>query len=257
MKVRSLLNIEGEKMEKKPRVFIIKINKRIILLIGIVILLTISKNIYGSLQVTKILSQDNNITTIVLDPGHGGVDGGTGKESDLLEKDINLDVALKLKKELLVEGFNVIMTREEDRSLEDLSNINSSRYKKDLDARKMIINNSRPDVFVSIHANYSTAGSARGVQVYYYPDSIEGEILAENICNSVDETIYDKYLKEGNLRTKILSEDFFIIREADYTGVLVEVGFLSNAEDLELLRDEEYQRKLAFAIKKGILEYLE
>lgn len=245
-------------MKRKPRIFIIKLNKKIILLFAIVILLIIgSRTIYGSLQVSKSLNHDKGMTTVVIDPGHGGIDGGTGNKSELLEKDINLDVGLKLKKELLVEGFNVIMTREKDESLEDISSIDSSRYRKDLDARKTIINNSNPDVFVSIHANSSNSDSARGVQVYYYPDAIEGKILAENICSSVDRIVYDKYLQDSNLKAKYLSEDYFIIRETDFTGVLVEVGFISNVEDNKLLRDEEYKRKIAFAIKKGILEYLD
>lgn len=245
-------------MKRKPRVFIIKLNKKILLLFAIVILLIIgSKNIFSSLQVSKTLAHGKDMTTIVIDPGHGGIDGGTGDKSGLLEKDINLDVALKLKKELLVEGFNVIMTREKDESLEDFSSIDSSRYRKDLDARKTIINNSNPHVFVSIHVNSSNSESARGVQVYYYPDAIEGKILAENICSSVDRIVYDKYLQDSNLKAKYLSEDYFIIRETDFTGVLVEVGFISNIEDNKLLRDEEYKRKIAFAIKKGILEYLD
>lgn len=245
-------------MKRKPRVFIIKLNKKILLLFAIVILLIIgSKNIFSSLQVSKTLAHGKDMTTIVIDPGHGGIDGGTGDKSGLLEKDINLDVALNLKKELLVEGFNVIMTREEDKSLEDFSSIDSSRYRKDLNGRKTIINNSNPDVFISIHVNSSNSDSARGVQVYYYPDSVEGEILGENICNSVDSIIYDGYLEGSDLKSKNLSEDYFIIREPDHIGVLVEIGFISNPQDNELLRDEEYKREIAFAIKKGIVEYLE
>ena len=149
---------------------------------------------------------------IVVDPGHGGIDGGTGNKNDVLEKDVNLDIALKLKKELLIEGFKVVLTREQDVSLEGLSNIKASRYRRDLDARKNIINGNDPVAFVSIHCNTSTSTVAKGIKIYHYPDSIEGEKLAKCISEEVDEIIYREYLNEDNLRSEVLSEDFYILR---------------------------------------------
>jgi len=198
-----------------------------------------------------------NECTIVVDPGHGGIDGGAGNKNDILEKQINLEVALKLKKELLVEGFKVILTREEDRSLEELSNLKASRYRRDLDARKNIINSNEPLLFVSIHCNSSPRSVARGAIIYYYPDSVEGERLAKCIGQSIDENLYKGYLGENTLRTEVMSEDFFVLRESDFAGVLIEIGFLTNPEEKKLLMDEEYQQSLARAIKKGILIYLQ
>lgn len=238
----------------KIKEYLAKLNKQLLIVLSIVILLLIIK-----LSNYKVLSIFNSINenTIVVDPGHGGIDGGAGKKNDILEKDINLQVSAKLKKELIVEGFQVIMTREEDVSLENFSNIKGSRYRRDLDARKTIINNNKPLAFISIHCNSSKKTSAKGIKVYYYPESIEGEKLAKSISQSIDENFYKAYMKEENLRTEILTEDFFILRETDYPGVLIEVGFLTNPEENKLLREDEYQRQIARAIKKGILKYLE
>ena len=241
-------------MRKKPRIYVIKLNRKILLL-GIILFIIIATITFKKFKVSKIFSYKNN-DTIAIDPGHGGIDGGTGDKEGLLEKDINLDVSLRLKKELLVEGFSVIMTREEDKSLEELSNINGSRYKRDLNARKTIINESDSIIFVSMHVNSSKKTSVRGVRVYYYPTSVEGRELAESICQSVNKNVYEKYLKDDNLKAETMPEDYFILRETQYPGVLVEIGFITNPEDNKLLKNERYKKKIAFAIKKGIIEYL-
>lgn len=242
-------------MNKRSKIYVIKLNKKILLLLAFIILFTIA---IINLRNSKSLNifNDWNENLIVIDPGHGGIDGGAGEKNDILEKDINLEISLKLKKELLVEGFNVIMTREKDESLEDLSKLDSSRYRRDLDARRNTINDNEPLVFISMHCNSSTKSSAKGIKVYTFPDSDEGEKLAKSICQSIDEILYKNFLKEDNLRSEVLSEDYFILRETKYPGVLVEVGFISNAEENKLLQDEEYQQKLALAIKRGILNYL-
>lgn len=226
-----------------------------LILLGLMIFLILSFIVFKGSKVSKIFKYQSN-GTIVIDPGHGGIDGGTGDKEGLLEKDINLDVALKLKKELLVEGFKIVMTREKDQSLEEFSNINASRYRRDLDARKSIVNKNDPMVFVSIHVNSSKKTSAKGIKIYYYPTSSEGKELAENICKSVDINVYKKYLRDDTLKAEVLTEDYFILRETEFPGVLVEIGFITNQEENKLLQDEKYKTKVAFAIKKGILHYL-
>lgn len=243
-------------MKKKIRIYSLKLNKDIMLLLGLVVLLIVlAIHLYNSQVLDIFYTLSENI--IVVDAGHGGIDGGAGKKNDVLEKNINLEISKKLKKELLVEGFEIIMTREDDISLEDFSAINSSRYRRDLDARKGIINNNEPLAFVSIHCNSSKRSSARGIIIYYYPDSVEGERLAKCISESVDENFYGSYLNDDKLRTEILTDNFFILRETEFPGVLVEVGFITNPEESRLLREEEYQQNLARAIKKGIVNYLE
>lgn len=245
-------------MKEKSRIYIMRFNKKILLLGAIILFVSLiffmknppTHNIFNH-------KYRQGQQTIVIDPGHGGIDGGTGQREGILEKDINLDVGLKLNRQLIVEGFDVIMTREKDESLEHLSNINSSRYRKDLNARKTIIDGNEPAVFISIHVNSSKSSKAKGIKVYHFPTSAEGKKLAEAICNSVDLYVYDKFLKDDSLKSEVLSEDYFVLRETEYTGVLVEIGFITNAEEYKLLQDEEYKEKVAYAIKKGILEYLD
>ncbi|MCF6464379.1 N-acetylmuramoyl-L-alanine amidase family protein [Clostridium sp. Cult2] len=243
-------------MKRKPKIYVIKLNRKILYSMIFIFLIIIGLVVLKNSKASKIFNYRRAKQTIVIDPGHGGIDGGTGDRKDILEKDINLDIGIKLKKELLVEGFNVIMTREKDESLEDLSDINSSRYRRDLNARQTIINDNEPLVFISIHVNSSKNSSARGVKIYHFPDSEEGKKLADSIAKSVDLHIYERLLKDNSLISEVLTENFYILRETKYTGVLVEAGFITNIEDNRLLKDEKYKEKLAFAIKKGILEYL-
>ena len=242
-------------MRKKSRVYIINLNKRVLVLSGIIVFMALCAILFKGYRASKIFKYQP-MEAIVIDPGHGGIDGGAGDKEGLLEKDINLDIGLKLKKELTVENFRVVMTRERDQSLEGFSNIKASRYRRDLDARKSIINRNAPAAFISIHVNSSIKASARGIKIYHYPDCHKGKELAESICESVDANIYDRYLKDDTLRAEILSEDYFILRETNFTGALVEVGFITNPEENKLLQNETYQSKVAFAIKKGIIKYL-
>ena len=148
------------------------------------------------------------------------------------------------------------MTREKDESLEKYSDINSSRYRKDLNARKCIVNDNDPIVFVSIHVNSSKKPSARGVKIYHYPTSIEGKKLAQNICYSVDNVVYEGLLRENSIMAEVIGENYYILRETENTGVLVEVGFITNEEDRKLITDDKYQDKIVLAIKEGINEYI-
>ncbi|NLW22939.1 MAG: N-acetylmuramoyl-L-alanine amidase [Tissierellia bacterium] len=243
-------------MKRKNRIYILYLNKKILFILTLLLLIIIGIIFTKGSRALNIFSyRDGQV--IVIDPGHGGIDGGAGNVKDVLEKDINLDVGIKLKKQLLVEGFNVVMTREVDQSLEHLSSLNASRYRRDLDARKNIIDNNEPVVFISIHVNSSKKSTARGAKIYHYPNSTEGKRLADSIARSIDANLYEKFLKEESLRTEVLSEDYYILREPSYTGVLVEIGFITNPEEKRLLMDEDYKERLAFAIKKGILEYLD
>lgn len=237
------------------RQYLKKRKKETVIALSVISFFVLGINLYTGKAMNIFNITKDNI--IVIDAGHGGIDGGAGNKNDVLEKDINLQVSKKLKKELIVEGFKVVMTREEDISLEDFSQIEGSRYRKDLDARKSIINNNRPLVFISIHCNSSNRATAKGIKIYHYPNSVEGEKLANSISQSVDDYLYKDYMKQEDMKAEVLSEDFFILRETDYIGVLVEIGFLTNPEEKRLLQDDEYQRQIARAIKKGILKYLE
>ncbi|HOB20092.1 MAG TPA: N-acetylmuramoyl-L-alanine amidase [Candidatus Atribacteria bacterium] len=195
--------------------------------------------------------------TIVVDPGHGGIDGGTHDNKGLLEKDINLEVGLILRRYLESKGLKVVMTREEDISLEKFSTIRSSRYRRDLDARKNIVNNSGGALLVSIHVNARPKyPESRGTIVFYYPGSDAGKQLAETVSRSINNKVYKQYLNTSDARSRIMTNDFFILRESIIPGCLVELGFITNPEDKRLLQDEKFKQVMAEAIGDGIIEML-
>lgn len=239
---------------RKSFFIVIDLNFRILLVFGIFL---ITLMILGFLNPgINAFGGDLKQSLIVIDPGHGGVDGGA-VHGELMEKNINLDVSLKLQDQLRKEKVEVVMTRDKDVSLEEKSQVNASRYLMDLNGRKSIINNSNCDAFVSIHTDSQPHNlQKRGVTVFYYPESAKSKKLAEKISEHIDETIYEKFLKDSESKTVISSRNLYVLRETEVPGVLVEVGFLTNEEDRELLKDEKYLEKMALAIKNALSDYL-
>lgn len=186
--------------------------------------------------------------TVVIDPGHGGVDGGAEADDGTPEKNINLNIALKLKQLAENDSWNVIMTREEDTGLysEQNSTIRSKKT-EDLKKRKEIFDSSAADAAVSIHLNSYTADrSVRGAQVFYADGSEESKMLAECIQDQMK-----------NRRRAMAKSDVLILQQAKVPTVIAECGFLSNYEESRKLRTDEYQNKLAKNIYSGIKNYIE
>ncbi len=187
---------------------------------------------------------------VVIDPGHGGVDGGAVSVLGDSEKDINLSIALKLREKLKEKGVEVIMTREEDAGL--YKETDTNKKNADMKARCRIINDSSPDLMVSIHQNnYSTHG-VKGAQVFYYAHSKEGEraaaLLQEQLVEALD---------KNNKRKAKANTSYYILLNVKCPAVIAECGFLSNYEEAELLMSEAYQEKVAEALCEGICKYLE
>ena len=192
-------------------------------------------------------SDENNTKSIILiDPGHGGIDGGAKSKNGTIEKNINLLIATKLKKELENSGYLVYMTREEDSQLD-------SKKVKDLNARCQMKKDTKCDIFISIHQNIFPQASCFGSQVWYASND-NSKLLAEEIQNSLKETVADK-----NKRVpKAAKEQYRILRDG-YEGacVLVECGFLSNYEEEEKLKSDEHQDKIVKGIINGVNKYFE
>lgn len=171
---------------------------------------------------------------IVVDPGHGGSDPGA-VYSNVNEKDLNLDIALRLKQLLEESGARVLMTRESD--------IYVNLY-----TRADIANQVGADLFVSIHNNASTNASTSGTMTLYYP-SPEKKVLAKILQKAVVETL--------GLPDLGISErpNLVVTRETKMPSALVEVAFMSNQKDLALLQTEEFRQRAAEGIYKGILMY--
>lgn len=183
--------------------------------------------------------------TIILDAGHGGKDGGA-EVGNVKEKDVNLRVVMVLKNALEEKGTNVILTRTGD---DDLSEDGVSRRKKsDFDKRIEIINNTNPDMYLSIHQNIFESSKYRGAQVFYVSNNSYNKHLAEVIQSELNSfTNTNRKIKE--MRGKYMYDRLNPI------GVLVECGFLSNYFDRTNLLNEGYVKKLSLKITQGVINY--
>ena len=188
---------------------------------------------------------------VIIDPGHGGEDSGAVANS-ILEKDINLDISLRVRDMLRASGITVKMTRDSDLSIYDTS-AGTIREKKvsDLKNRVEIANSSKNNILVSIHQNKFEDSKYSGAQMFYSTNNEKSKILAESIRQSVTGLIQQdnkRELKKGD-------SSIYLLNNSTVPSVIVECGFLSNAEEAKKLSDEEYKNKMAFAIYCGILEY--
>ncbi|WP_096186310.1 N-acetylmuramoyl-L-alanine amidase CwlD [Evansella halocellulosilytica] len=187
---------------------------------------------------------------IVVDPGHGGIDGGASSRVGQLEKDVTLQISLILRDYLQEAGALVIMTRETDRDLaSDGTKKIRSRKVEDLRKRVDIINESDADSYVSIHLNAIPSARWRGAQSFYNR-AIEGnEELAKQIQSEIRRNL------ENTTREAKPINSVYLVKEARIPGALVEVGFLSNPNEAELLSTKDYQNKVAASIYEGFLRY--
>lgn len=184
--------------------------------------------------------------TVAIDPGHGGYDPGAISNRHL-EKDMVLAIALYLRDYLQQGGARVIMTRDRDKDF--LETGAGPKKRLDMRNRLKIVEDGRADLLLSIHANYITSPRWRGSQVFFQEDSAEGQALAQYIQRELVRVLRNTDRQAG-------SGDYYMLRESSMTGVVVEVGFLSNPQEAELLASPPYQRKLAWAVYLGLIAYL-
>lgn len=184
-----------------------------------------------------------NERVVVIDPGHGGLDGGKVGVNGVEEKEVNLKISLKIKDILKQENISVVMTRTEDERL-------AETQVEDLKARVSLMNEEKPALVVSIHQNSYHEESVHGAQVFYYADSTESERAAGIIQEALKE------IDPDNTKAAKPNCTYYILKKTEVPVVIAECGFLSNYEEAEKLADEEYRQKLAEAVAKGILEYI-
>lgn len=185
--------------------------------------------------------------TVCIDAGHGGVDGGvTGVNTGVKESDLNLSVSRLLKEQFENCGITVVMTR---KTKDGLYGTATSGFKRrDMEKRREIIEQSKPDMVISIHMNKYSSPSRSGPQVFFLEKGCAGEALAVSLQNALNKFT-------GNSHSA-LSGDYFILKCTDSPSVIVECGFLSNAEDERKLSDKEYQAQLAKIIFEGAMMYM-
>lgn len=182
--------------------------------------------------------------TIYLDAGHGGRDSGA-ISSSFLEKDMNLLLVKKLESVLVSKGAVVFLTRDGDY---DLASSTMNRKRNDLYNRVKLINNSHCDMYLSVHLNSSTSSRWNGIQIFYSNVVSENKQLAETITSVMSENM-------GNVRESKKENGYYMYSKIKVPGVLVEAGFISNANDNYKIRQEEYQDILVNNIVKGIEGY--
>lgn len=191
--------------------------------------------------------------TIIVDAGHGGDDGGAIGIDGTVEKDINLDIALKLEKILKFYGFNVIMTRTEDVMTCD-DGLDSLRKRKvsDIHNRFDLMRKNPDAVFISVHQNKFEDTSQHGTQVFYSGNNEKSKVLAEAIQISITSAVQP----ENSRVVKKSGSGIYLLYHAEIPAVLVECGFISNPDEVKKLKDESYRMKLAILIADGLLKYL-
>lgn len=187
---------------------------------------------------------------VVLDAGHGGMDGGA-TIGEIKEKDIALNVTLKIRDYLQEQGALVILTRETDTDLasEDTKKIRA-RKQEDLRNRVKLINESEADLFLSIHLNAFPSSSSKGAQTFFTSRFEENEEVAQFIQAEIIRNL------ENTSREAKPIRGVYLMEQAKKPGALVEIGFLSNADERIRLSSDAYQEKIAAAIYKGVLRYL-
>lgn len=188
---------------------------------------------------------------VVVDAGHGGVDGGVvGRTSGVKESDVNLAIAFELCEVLTDMGVDVVMTRKTEAGLYDTA---AKGFKKrDMQKRKEIATSANPDFLISIHQNAYPSSRYRGGQVFYNGEDERSKSLATLTQNALNAL----YAGEGAKERKQMKGDFFMLKCCDCPSLLIECGFLSNAADEALLQTSVWQRKLAETIASGLVAYL-
>ncbi|MBP2656454.1 MAG: cell wall hydrolase/autolysin [Firmicutes bacterium] len=205
--------------------------------------------VIGYLALSHLFAQPRSAgKIIVVDAGHGGIDPGANR-SGILEKDINLDITLAIRDMLKNNGVKVVLTRDTDVDLSGLCDNERvrGRYRRDLNARIEMIQESDADLFVSVHTNASYKTKRRGFECFYSAKSEQGKRLAV--------AIQEQLRRVAPISQEAEPADFFVLRRNKVPAVLVEVGFITNPEERALLQSNEYQRKLANAIAFGISDY--
>lgn len=191
--------------------------------------------------------------TVVIDAGHGGVDPGSVSADGLLEKDVNLDIALKLNDILIQKGVKTLLVRNTDTDISD-PGCSSVREKKvsDIHNRFALVNETPGSILVSIHQNFYEETKYSGTQVFYSANNDESRVLAGCIQSAVVSGLQP----DNTRQIKASGDSIYLLYRAERPSVMVECGFLSNPEESKKLADGEYRQSLAQFVSDGIMNYL-
>ncbi len=212
-----------------------------------------SKDVSVTVPASADAGENVNKKVIVLDAGHGGIDGGCVSVNGVAEKGINLSIVQTLRDSLDILGFDVVCTREDDRSIHDSGVEGIGKQKlSDMKNRLDIINRYDDALVLSVHQNQFVDERYSGAQMFYAKDNDDSRRLAECMKKQ-----FVALLQPNNEReTKPVGKEIYLIHNAKSPSVLVECGFLSNHDEAKLLESADYQKKVAFTILTGAQEYL-
>ncbi len=223
-----------------------------VIIVGMVSFIGVNISLVKETINTNKESQTGN-KIILIDAGHGGIDGGASSKNGTSEKDINLSIAIKLKENLQKTGYEVVMTREGDTGLYLRGGTIRAKYIEDLKNRCDLKKSSNCDMLISIHLNHFSESKYYGAQVWY-SDYQESATLA-----SIMQKNFRIDLDPSNKRVQKPAKNAYrILRENDnMPSVIVECGFLSNHEEEQKLKSDEYQKNIAESISKSVGEFFE
>lgn len=229
-----------------------KITVLFVIIIFIILLIIFSYYTNYKNSILSVFSPLKYQQTVIIDPGHGGDDGGAVGIDGTAEKNINLQISQKLCSVLNLYGFNVIMTRSDDGSIHD-KEAETVRQKKvsDIHNRLKIINEHPDALFISIHQNKYSDSAVNGTQVFYSKNNPLSTELAQKIQDSVV-----KNIQTDNFRQiKKSGTEIYLLYHSQIPSVMVECGFISNNSDLTKLKNKLYQQKIAVSIADGLINY--
>lgn len=200
-----------------------------------------------------VQSSNDKFPVIIIDAGHGGMDGGAVSADGTQEQYLNLDIALKMNEYLTKLGFETVLTRSDDNSIHD-ADADTIRQQKvsDIHNRLKVIESNPDSIFVSVHQNYYTESKYSGTQVFYSVNNPGSEKLAQNIQSSVVASLQP----DNTRQIKQSGSSIYLLHHSTVPSVLVECGFLSNTAETEKLKNEDYRMQMAEAVCKGIINYL-
>ena len=199
----------------------------------------------GGSRAITVIAENTPVTgrkCVVIDPGHGGEDGGAVSCTGITESTFNLDIALRLRDLMHLLGMDTVMTRDTDRSIHTGGETIAARKVSDLKERVRLANGTENAILVSIHQNHFPDSRYSGAQVFYKPNNESAELAARL------QTAFVQTINYGSNRKSKKADGIYLMEKVQLPAILVECGFLSNYQEEAKLRDDQYQKQVAAVI---------
>ncbi len=224
---------------------VIKRRKLVLVLLALIV---VQLTLTTALCVNQFAASSHSLIdfTVVIDAGHGGIDGGVVSKSGVKESTLNLAYSKTLGELFKNAGFNVVYTRTTEDGLYGLPTNGFKR--RDMQERKRIAEQAKPNILISVHMNKFSSSNRSGPQVFFQQGKTDGQTLAQSLQKVLNDST-------GNAHSA-LAGDYYICRELNCPAVIVECGFLSNDEEAELLQTEDHRLKICELVFKGVMLYL-